>query len=240
MSKNDFVMHKSENTVNTINELSELKEEDFDKINEVMLADVSTLDSIPEKIYLLKNLKKLEFVHSKIKNVSGAIGNLINLESINMFGNFELTDLPIEINKLEKLKYIGLPFSCINYNFGGLYNLQALQYDTWPNRTILPEIFQLYHIYDNKLFAFESNYENEIPDTITHINCHKSLYKQLNNMPHSVEFLRTTYMPANNNFPPSLKELNVVNSCYTTEEIKVPFGCKVYIKNLLCKKNVFL
>jgi len=224
-----FTLYPKQNKIETINELNELNISKYDKIFVVLLDDMNEF-TFPEKIFLLKNLRMLKFTNSKITNVPNAIENLINLEVINFIGNSLLTDLPIQINKLEKLEEIFLPKSCVNYNFGGLFNLQNIQYDKSPHNN---KKFELYHIHNNKIFVFDSDDNKEIPNTITHINCHRSLYKQLDNLPNSLEFFRTVLINKNINFPPNLKELHAYDSYYTTEELKVPIGCKVHIKNIV-------
>lgn len=223
-------LYSKQNKIETINELNELDNSEYDKIFVVLLENMNEFAFIPEKIFLLKNLRMLKFTNSKITNVPNAIENLINLEVINFFGNSLLTDLPIQINKLEKLEEIFLPKSCVNYNFGGLFNLQNIKYDKYPHNY---KKFELYHIHNNKIFVFDSDDNKEIPDTITHINCHRSLYKQLNNLPNTLEFFRTVFINKNINFPPNLKELHANNSYYTPEELKLPFNCKINIKNTL-------
>ena len=186
----------------------------------------------------MNNLKTLKFTNSKITNISSAIGNLTDLETLYLFDNSHLTDLPIEINRLEKIEELYLPKSCVNYNLGGLYNLQYLQFDQDPSHADNKR-FELYHSYNNKIFVLDSYDNKEIPNTITHINCHRSLYKQLNNLPSSLEFFRTVLIDEVINFPPNLKELHVYNSYYTPEELKLPLNCTADIKNIIKKEKYF-
>lgn len=169
-----------------------------------------------------------------IKNISPDIKKLKKLKSLILTGNKELIGLPIEINFLENLEELFLPSSCINYNIGGLYNLNNLQYDEHPTPG---KKFSIYNIYENKMLITDSDEKGTIPDNITHINCHRSLYSQLDNLPIGLEFFKTIFIDKQINFPSTLKELHAHNSYFTEEELKVPFNCKVHIKNVLKPKN---
>ena len=59
---------------------------------------------MPKEIYNLINLKELHIQYDNLENFPDGIEKLINLESINIRGNLNLKDLPMEeIGKLNNL-----------------------------------------------------------------------------------------------------------------------------------------
>ena len=171
-----------------------------------------------------------------IKNISPDIKKLKKLKSLILTGNKELIGLPIEINFLENLEELFLPSSCINYNIGGLYNLNNLQYDEHPTPG---KKFSIYNIYENKMLITDSDEKGTIPDNITHINCHRSLYSQLDNLPIGLEFFKTIFIDKQINFPSTLKELHAHNSYFTEEELKCLLIVKFILKMYLNLKIIF-
>lgn len=216
--------------ISTLEELENIKLDDYYKILSIHFIEVDNFIEIPQKIFELYNLECLILCRVGLKNISPEIKKLKKLKTLILIGNKDLISLPIEINYLENLKELYLPNSCINYNIGGLYNLQNLQYDKDPTPG---RKFSIYNIYENKMLVIDSDEQETIPDNITHINCHRSLYSQINNLPIGLEFFRTVLIDKQINFPPTLKELYVSNSFLTKDELKVPFGCNVYIQKLL-------
>lgn len=229
--------YSMDETISTLDKLDNLELKDYNKILSITFYGVEKFYEIHPKIFEFVNLEKLILCSVDLKNISPDIKKIKKLKFLMLSGNKELISLPIEINFLENLEELFLPSSCINYNIGGLYNLQNLQYDSEPT----PEKkFSIYNIYENKMLVIDSDDNNTIPDNITHINCHRSLYHQLDNLPIGLEFFRTVLINKQINFPCTLKELHTYNSFFKEEELKVPFDCKVHIENVLNPKNYMI
>lgn len=65
------------------------------------------LDSIPDVIYQMLNLRVLDLSRNNIDSIAPAIGNLVHLERLNLSNN-QLTELPQEIGRLHRLRYLSL------------------------------------------------------------------------------------------------------------------------------------
>lgn len=55
----------------------------------------------------------------------------------------------------------------------------------------------------------------------------------INNLPPHIQHLRLNNCSNAKNLPYGLKELHVRNNCNNLKNIKIPFGCKVYMNNKL-------
>ena len=186
-------------------------------------------ETIPDDIYELINLKTLLLVSNNIKVISPKIGQLINLEELDLTNN-PIKTLPIEINKLENLETIMLPLvihTSIGYNIGGLYRLKILNYRDPGNKSFSYK--GLCHIFNNKMLLIDCREIINIPDTITHINCHQSIERQINNLPVSLRYFQTILFHKNINFSPMLEELHILYSKIPINKLRLPYGCKVYI-----------
>jgi len=68
----------------------------------------SELEEIPESVFSLENLKSLTFTNHHIKTLSDKLGNLKNLEELNLIGNKIDSELPASLNDLSNLSLIDL------------------------------------------------------------------------------------------------------------------------------------
>ncbi len=67
------------------------------------------LTKIPDEVYTkFPNLKQINVSFNRVASVDDAIGNLTNLEVLNLEGNHYLTSLSEEIGKLKNLKELNI------------------------------------------------------------------------------------------------------------------------------------
>jgi len=66
------------------------------------------LESIPDFISRLTGLEKLDLGNTGIRSLPSVIGNLVNLKSLRIPFPLGSDDLPVEMDKLEKLEYLNL------------------------------------------------------------------------------------------------------------------------------------
>ncbi len=232
IKKDIFSYMISTNDAHKITSIEELDSLDESKYNDILAISIvdNNIEKIPEKIYNFKNLEFLDI--GIVEHISPKIKQLTNLKILNLAKNKNLKNIPIEINFLENLYTLILPSSCYDtLNIGGLHNLQLLQVIGKEDKS------NFYHIYENKMFIHDYIEHIDLPKNITHINRHRGIYEQLNELPETLQYYRTVLLDHKDNFPAGLKELHAHNSNYEIEELKIPFGCDVHIKNIVGKGN---
>lgn len=101
-------------------------------------------DSLPEEIFQLTNLQELTVARCKMCALNARIGELTNLEYLNVMGN-HLVRLPESIGKLIHLKTLVISRNLIEYLPTTIAELHELTYiDAWENPLYtLPESIKL-------------------------------------------------------------------------------------------------
>jgi len=87
----------------------------FKKIHTLVISDhkENGLSKIPDEVYSLTTLKKLDIWEQEVTSISDKIANLKNLEELSMTAN-KLTTIPEVIGELKNLKVLHLDFNPID------------------------------------------------------------------------------------------------------------------------------
>jgi hypothetical protein len=122
-------------------------ETDIEKLDStIMVLDLRNqhLDTIQPSVFRQKQLKVLLVNGNRIKNLPNGIGNLTNLQKLDLSFN-QLTSLPIELSNLKNLQTLNLANNLLTIlpnELGKLTNLQNL------------------YLYDNKLMNIPIEFSN--------------------------------------------------------------------------------
>ena len=190
----------------------------FKKLTKLCLVGCK-IDKIPDCIYKNNQLRELTLNQNNISRISSKIKYLVNLREFYLSGNKNLKNLPTEINFLHKLKILHLPYTCLKFNIGGLFNLSKLSIE---ERHSVPEYF----IYKSKMLII-SEIKIDIPNNITHLN-YLPKNCTLSNASINLNFLKIDNYNKPYQLPIGLKELYIENTPKNIFTLKVPFGCVVY------------
>lgn len=107
--------------------------------------------TIPNTIYLLKNLEELRIQESNLSNITNEIGQLTQLQEISFFDN-NITHLPSSIQSLTQLKKLNLslnPLSSLPLH--GLSLLPKLHFLDIEGTNLKMEKEDLYHYLPNSV-----------------------------------------------------------------------------------------
>ena len=203
-----------------------------DKITEINFTiEKFMTPEIMATICKLKNLKILNLSNQNINYLPIEFGNLISLKKLILNSN-KLLELPSCIKKLEKLEFISIhePYiKSLPEEFGCLTNLNTISIDFVPKTS---------YCCDNKMLIYSHSSSSVIPPNTTHLNIIKSNYfAKFTNLPHALEYLNISSNIFNfnekniyNNLPVSLKVLKI-NYGSNLKNIKLPFGCELWLRN---------
>lgn len=164
----------------------------------------STVENIPDDIWVLRNLKELDLSTNKIKEIPESICGLQNLEILNLSDN-EIEEVPECIYKLEKLTQINLDNNFIKNlpNTFGKLNLKVLNLTNNRFINIPPQIINLTSL---SRLTMLSNNLTEIPKWISKLKNLEMLELGDNNIskvPHSIINLnKLKYLDLSDTFKP--------------------------------------
>ena len=186
------------------------------------------LEELPDKILHNKNLSKLSLRSDKIGrrlNLKG-ISELTNLKILNLSGIFENIE---EIFQLPELRecILHLTYECTIPNsiclLDNLYKFE-IYYNNEP-------IDNLYWINDTKATVSKWNEftKKNIPETVIDLKILNCEYKQLNDLPIGIEFLRLgPSLEHLINIPCGLKKVYVEKSNgIRLLDTKLPWNCEI-------------
>jgi len=199
---------------------------------------------ISEKLYGLTKLTMLNLAHNKLKKLSDSIGNLHNLQLLNISKNKNLKKLPASISKLKEIKQLyisGIGLETYPVEFCYFSKLERLvmnnnNIETIPNEIVnltslnylsirmnnissLPIEIKLLKNY-NKFDIYHDSYSNSLSPECEYYQS-KNLLVALDNLPVTLKEIRL-YKPSCRNYDD-----------YYKKPIKIPFGCKLYIDDIL-------
>ena len=218
--------------------MSELRLIDYKNYEKILGVDIEKrdLEFIPEKLFEFTNLKILNLSGNLIKIISPKIKNLINLEEIYLDSNF-IYDLPEEIGELKKLKKLILSNNKIKelpQHFYNLENLEILNLSCNSLHSLsddLSKMKKLEYVYlrNNKL--------TYIPKYLSQIKVVKIFYNSYENMDNlsfdceylQIEDLNKPLL----NLPIGVQEIRLYLPKIKINDIKVPYGCKIYEDDIL-------
>lgn len=175
------------------------------------------LTNIDDHISELKNLKVLSLVDTLVSEIPKSIGELINLEELNIYrirlNNGYLKTIPNEVGNLQKLKSINLskniieiiPDSFINLNKIEIINVSKNKIQTFPelninlkelkcnnnNISVFPETFL--NLLNLEILEISNNQIEEIPKDIDRMKSLKNLNLSNNRIieiPQTIENLK--------------------------------------------------
>lgn len=198
-------------------------------LNLLDLTSLSLTDCIVDPIVIdsfgvFQELKHLTFELKYLYSLPECIYTLSKLETLSVKNHYPL-EIPLEINYLTELK--NLTINVKSCNIGGLFNLD--KYSKFKeNDTNNDE----HYIYGHSLVIFNYIKNISIPTNIIYFNILGLAYF-VNNLPSHIQYLRINNCAYVNNLPFGLKELHIRNKCNNLKNIKIPFGCKVYIEGKL-------
>jgi len=135
----------NQNNVDTISDLTNLREliftkfklsgklnfyffKNLTKLEKLIISDKNSFKVLPESFYSLVNLKTLKVSNTKISSISSKIGNLKNLQKLDLSIN-HIDRIPEELKNLENLEELNLwgnNISRIQKSFENLKNLTLL------------------------------------------------------------------------------------------------------------------
>jgi len=174
---------------------------------------VKNLSFFPKEICDLTNLQRLCLHGNKITNIPPEIGKLVNLKELHLIYN-QITNIPPEIGKLVKLECLTLDnnqITSIPSEFANLINLEKIYLSNNKITNIPLEILKI----KEKLWINESGYD-------------------INNLDIDCEIIILNFLKAPlTNLPIGLKEIWLSFPTIDINQIKIPFGCKVYVNNVL-------
>jgi Leucine-rich repeat (LRR) protein len=214
------------------------------------MTQIYNYDDLAIRIYSLRelnNIKPCEYYrvvsvcleYCRLKNIPNKIYNFINLEALNLNFN-KLNFIDQDITKFTNLEELHLQcnnFKSIPKSIFKLINLKLLNIFSNQISSIPDDIQNLIHL---KNLYLGNNKITYIPENIKNI---KNIYiapcsYDLNNLSNKCEYLQFDDLDAIlKNLPPLLKELRLYNPVIniTNTNTKIPFGCKLYIDNILKK-----
>lgn len=188
------------------------------------LTDCFVDQIVIDSLGLFQQLKHLTFELKNQHSLPESIYTLSKLETLSVINYYPL-EIPLEINYLTELK--NLTINTLSCNIGGLFNLD--KYSKFKeNDTNNDE----YHIYGHSLVVFNYIENISIPTNVVYFNILGLTYF-INNLPSHIQYLRINNCTYVNNLPFGLKELHIRNKCNNLKNIKIPFGCEVYLEGKL-------
>ena len=194
-----------EDKKSTLNQIKKCRE------LKTLLLDFNNLTDIPCDIFSLLKLEKLSLANNSLTSIPEYIGHLTNLKELYLQSNL-LTSIPNSICNLKNLRLLHLADNKITSLPKYLDKLTQLEeISIISNRlTSIPK-----NISTNKLWLFVmSSY-------------------QINNLSLDCEYLTIYYLDRKlDNLPIGLKELRLYSPIYRSN-IKLPFGCCLYIDDIL-------
>jgi hypothetical protein len=152
----------------------------------------TTEKKLPDSIFTLTTLKKLNLNYCGLTQLDDGIGNLINLEELELNNNRSLTKLPTSVKNLIKLHTLNIDDTNIDLStITSLKGLKNLFMDNVPLTTITPNFANLSQLEQltmcNCYIAIENNIE--LPHCITTL-------KKLG----ALQLAGTTFSSLGNNF----------------------------------------
>jgi len=216
--------------------LSELRYLDNNNYHKVLSVDLtnSFLTEIPEKIFLLSNIKILILNNNFITNITDKISNLKYLEELYLHKN-NITDISNEIGKLKKLKKIILSNNKIKILPKGFYNLSKLEILNLSSNELeiitddIKKLKKLEYLFLrlNKLKYISKKLKN-----IIHVHIFPDSFENFDNLSDELEYLQINKLTEPiNNLPINIKEIRLFLPLKVN--IKLPFNCKLYIDDIL-------
>ncbi|MGK7937635.1 MAG: COR domain-containing protein [Xenococcaceae cyanobacterium] len=135
-----------------IQEAKEQRLEELNLSNEWYADDSQKLTQIPDEVFELTHLKKLDLKSNNIQEIPSQKFQLINLQSLDLIGNEKLTEIPQELIQLPSLTSLRL---------------------SWNVNTIIPEWFRKInqlglHLFEKDAYGDEITLE-KIPDAILNL-----------------------------------------------------------------------
>ncbi|MDJ0637124.1 MAG: COR domain-containing protein, partial [Xenococcaceae cyanobacterium MO_188.B29] len=105
------------------------------------------LTRIPDKVFELTHLKKLDLSNNNIQHIPSQISRLTNLESLDLIGNYEFTDIPEELRgflrsvllKLTWQVYTPLPEWFSQIDQLGLHLIESKEWERIESRETIPD-----------------------------------------------------------------------------------------------------
>ncbi|OIW17546.1 hypothetical protein TanjilG_22658 [Lupinus angustifolius] len=146
------------------------------KYKRLKVVDYNWVDNIPEYFVHSYHLRYLRF-SGGVNSLPTSIGNLVNLETLDLKWT-NVKELPIEINKLRKLRHLLLPMSRLIGGIGGLESLQTLHcVDTrgW-NEYEIGKLGDLMQLRSLGLMNLEGKYVSIFCSTIKKLKYLEKLY----------------------------------------------------------------
>jgi len=192
-------------------------------LTSLTLKNVNVCLYVKESFGLFKELKYLEVELIGMGKISKSLCTLSKLETLIIHNHLPIK-VPLEINHLTQLK--NLTILNENCNIGGLFNLD--KYSEFSDHFIANKC----DIYKDSLLIYNYTKNIIMPENILYVNI---LGKTdfINNLPSHIEYLRINDCANVTNLPFALKELHVRNVCKEFNNVKIPFGCKVFMQNIL-------
>jgi Leucine-rich repeat (LRR) protein len=171
------------------------------------------IESLPLEIAQLVNLEMLSLCRNQIESLPSGIGQLVNLQYLYLRYN-QIKSLPPEVGQLTKLKTLLLSTNKIESLPSEIANLVNLkEFSLIRNQIVnIPlEITKLKEV----IYMDETSYNINNLD----LDCKCLIFKYLKN-------------PIDN-LPICLEELWLSYPIISINQLKIPFGCKVYVNNIL-------
>jgi hypothetical protein len=124
-----------------------------------------SLESLPDTLYELTNLKKLYIKHSNtLKVISPKIGTMINLEHLQITDNVLMETIPVEIGSLIKLRVFTLCGNRLKSLPSSIGNLVSLTYFDCSNNMLAELPKTINRLYKLRYLDCSRNALTELPD----------------------------------------------------------------------------
>ena len=193
------------------------------------------LKVLPESIGKLVKLKELYLCENELENLPDSITNLKDLILLRLDRN-NLSKLPDEIGKFDKLLELDLRNNVLTElpeSIGNLTNLEELKLRLNKIKYIPSTIGNLTKVYinfsHNKLTGLPLSIKN-----VSRIDIFPSSYDDFDKISPDCEYLQIERLNVPlRNLPIYIKEIRLTKPKIQIGDIKVPFGCELYVNNVL-------
>ena len=228
------------NSLNFINCNFSANKIELDKLSKLTINKCSMNN---EMFYNFFDIEKLNLtslnlqnnIFSKIPNIS----TQLNLEVLKIESN-PIYELPEYIGLLNKIHTLYVPGTFMKPFPKSIANLTEL------NKTnIFDMCFDLFYLYEDKILItnFDSYMlKNEFPNNITQMNILNCVNidnfiktsNNYDNLPNTIEKIKIHNLKSELlNLPHVLQELRLYNSLIKFNDIKLPYGCSLYVDDIL-------
>lgn len=183
---------------------------------------IGSLNDVPEELY--ENIYFVDLRNKELTKVPDKIFNFVNLEILDIsFNNINL--LPKKISKFKKLRMLCIQNNPINIPTKMVEFLANLDIFTCNHHMLFNDNIMIVNWYDNKV---------EIFDNIDTLIVNQFKYNtSFDNLPQHLKYLKISGNKSKKisleNLPCSLETLILKNVNVLYNNLKIPFGCNLYI-----------